>query len=145
MKTSLKGAMKPKKAKAPPELYSAANATAEFEALLEKTPRREHYNLRLYITGTTPRSTEAIANIRALCNERLGKRYTLEVVDIYQQPMEASDAQIIAAPTLVKRTPKPPRRLIGDLSNRDRIVMALDLPPSAGAKSSRRSTKWMKL
>ena len=92
-----------------------------------RNPPRETYVLRLYITGTTPRSCRAVANLRSLCEEHLAGQYDLEVIDIYQQPEEASQQQIIAAPTLVKQFPYPPKRVIGDLSNRDHVLHALDL------------------
>jgi circadian clock protein KaiB len=89
---------------------------------------RENYVLRLYVTGMTPRSSEAIHNIKVICEEFLWGRYTLEVIDIYQQPELASPHQIIATPTLVKSHPLPVRRFIGDLSSRDRLLRGLDLP-----------------
>src|ERR1700733_3215326 len=88
------------------------NSAAIFEKLLKNADAIQHYQLRLYITGTTPRSSQAIANIRALCDEFLPGHYDLEVVDIYQQPTEAANEQIIAAPTLIKELPIPPKRLI---------------------------------
>ncbi|MBZ5589687.1 MAG: circadian clock KaiB family protein [Acidobacteriia bacterium] len=97
---------------------------------LEKAARERaqaRYVLRLYVAGLTPRSTRAIQNIRAICEEHLAGRYELEVVDIYQQPTLAEGEQIIAAPTLVKRLPLPLRRFIGDMSNTDRILVGLDL------------------
>ena len=100
--------------------------TKAFEDLLKKRSEA-HYSLRLYITGMTPRSTEAIAAIKSICEEFLQGRYDLEVVDIYQHPEEARSAQIIASPTLLKRLPVPLRRLIGDLSNRERVLIGLDL------------------
>jgi circadian clock protein KaiB len=100
--------------------------TKAFEDLLKKRSEA-HYSLRLYITGMTPRSTEAIAAIKSICEEFLQGRYDLEVVDIYQHPEEARSAQIIASPTLLKRLPVPLRRLIGDLSNRERVLVGLDL------------------
>ena len=87
----------------------------------------ELYILRLYVTGMTPRSTEAYANIKAICEKHLPGRYDLEVVDIYKQPSFAQDDQIIAAPTLVKRLPAPLRRLVGDLSREDRVLYGLGL------------------
>ncbi|HEY4248503.1 MAG TPA: circadian clock KaiB family protein [Lacunisphaera sp.] len=90
-------------------------------------PVHEKYVLRLYITGTTPRSCHAIANIRSMCEEFLSGRYELDVIDIYQQPEEASEQQIIAAPTLIKQFPHPIRRIVGDLSDRDRVLSVLDL------------------
>jgi circadian clock protein KaiB len=85
------------------------------------------YVLRLYVTGLTPRSICAVNNLRAICNEYLEGRYDLEVVDIYQQPLLARGEQIIAAPTLVRQFPLPVRRIIGDLSNRERVLLGLDL------------------
>lgn len=87
----------------------------------------ERYVLRLYITGMTPRSSAAVAAIKAVCEEYLEGRYDLEVIDIYQHPVLAMDEQIIAAPTLVKKLPMPLRRLIGDLSDKERVLLGLDL------------------
>jgi circadian clock protein KaiB len=92
-------------------------------------PCVEKYVLRLYVTGVTPRSVLAIANIRKICEEHLHGRYELEVIDIYQKPVLARDEQIIAAPTLIKQLPAPLRRLVGDLSNRERVLLGLDLRP----------------
>ncbi|MBW3097404.1 circadian clock KaiB family protein [Pseudohoeflea coraliihabitans] len=89
-----------------------------------------HFVLRLYVTGSTPRSTRAVEIIRRVCEERLNGRYDLEVIDIYQNPQAARDAQIIAAPTLVKILPEPLRRIIGDLSNSDRVLAGLNLVPA---------------
>ena len=87
----------------------------------------EQYVLRLYITGMTPRAGRAIENVRTLCEEYLPGRYELEVIDVYQQPALAKGEQIIAAPTLIKKLPLPLRRIIGDMSNRDRVLVGLDL------------------
>jgi circadian clock protein KaiB len=86
-----------------------------------------NYVLRLFVAGTTPLSTRSIVNITAFCKQFLDGRYDLEVVDIYQQPGEARDQQIIAAPTLVKSLPLPLRRLVGDFSDRDRVATGLGL------------------
>ena len=104
-----------------------SDTTAVFEQLVAGTPSEAHYVLRLYVTGMTPRSTEAFASIKALCEERLQGRYKLEVIDIYQHPQLAIDEQIIAVPTLVKKLPAPLRRLVGDLSNEERVLLGLDL------------------
>jgi circadian clock protein KaiB len=88
-----------------------------------------HYVLRLFITGTTSRSSRAIANLRRVCEERLHGEYDLEVVDIYQHPAAAREYQILAAPTLVKMLPLPLRRIIGDLANEERVLAGLDLSP----------------
>ena len=106
---------------------SAGDRTAEFEGLLRETSSKQRYELRLYVTGNSPRSSQAITNVRALCEEFLPDRYDLEVIDIYQQPTQAASAQIIAAPTLIKITPKPARRLIGNLSDRDKVLVGLNL------------------
>ena len=87
----------------------------------------EPYVLRLYITGMTSRSGHAVANLRAICEEYLEGRYDLEVIDIYQQPVLTKGEQIVAAPTLIKKLPLPMRRIIGDMSNRERVLFGLDL------------------
>ena len=102
-------------------------ATAAFEKSVAASPAEERYVLRLYVTGMTARSTEAFAAIKALCEERLQGRYELEVIDIYIHPQLAIDEQIIAVPTLVKMLPAPLRRLVGDLSNVERVLLGLDL------------------
>jgi circadian clock protein KaiB len=89
----------------------------------------EKYCLRLYVTGTTPKSNRAITNIKRICEEHLKGRYTLEVIDIYQQPALARGEQIIAAPTLIKSLPLPLRKFIGDMTNSDSILLGLDLRP----------------
>jgi circadian clock protein KaiB len=103
------------------------DTTADFERYLEEQPAGDRYVLRLYVTGMTPRSTRAIARIKAICEEYLEGRYDLEVIDIYQQPMLAKGEQIIAAPTLIKKLPTPLRRIVGDLSNKDRVLLGLDI------------------
>lgn len=88
-------------------------------------PGRDRFLLRLFVTGMTPRSTEAIAQTIAVCEEFLPGRYDLEVIDIYQQPKLAQVEQIVATPTLVKKLPLPLCRLVGDLSDKQRLVIAL--------------------
>ena len=85
------------------------------------------YILRLYIAGTTSRSVSAITNLRRICEEYLEGRYELEVIDLYQMPRLAKDEQIIAVPTLIKKLPLPFRRIIGDMSNEEKVLMGLDL------------------
>ena len=99
-----------------------------FEKTLKRSKDKE-YVLRLYVAGATPRSTEAIVNIKKICEEHLKGRYELEVIDIYQQPVLAKGEQIIAAPTLVKKLPLPLRRFIGSMYDVDRILVGLDLKP----------------
>ena len=91
---------------------------------------QEKYVLRLYVTGTTPRSQQAIVNIRKICEVHLEGRYELEVIDIVQHPTLAKGEQIIAAPTLIKQLPMPIRRFIGDMSQTERILLGLDLQHS---------------
>ncbi len=91
------------------------------------------YLLRLYVAGISPRSTQAITNIRRICEQRLKGRYDLEVIDIYQQPALAQSADIVAVPTLIKRRPPPLRRLVGSLADADRVLAGLDLLPEATA------------
>jgi circadian clock protein KaiB len=102
------------------------NTTSTFE---EKAfqPQKSKYGLRLYITGTTSASLRAVANIKNICEEHLKGRYELEVVDLYQQPVLAKGEQIIAAPTLIKRFPLPLRRIIGDMSDTDKVLVGMDL------------------
>jgi circadian clock protein KaiB len=85
--------------------------------------------LRLFVTGSTPRSLRAITNLRAICEEHLAGRYTLEVVDLYQQPELAKLNNLIAAPTLIKSLPEPMRRVIGDMSDEGQVLLGLDLEP----------------
>jgi circadian clock protein KaiB len=96
------------------------------EEILSHSPKG-NYVLRLYVTGSTPQSSRAIENIKHICETYLSGRYELNVIDLYQQPELARDMQVIAAPTLIKELPLPLQRLIGDLSNTDRVLIALDL------------------
>jgi circadian clock protein KaiB len=89
----------------------------------------QKYLLRLYVTGATSRSRRAILNINAVCQQVLQGRYELEVIDIYQNPALGEDEQIIATPTVVKLLPLPLRRIIGDFSDRQRVLLGLDLKP----------------
>ena len=85
------------------------------------------YVLHLYVTGMTPRAQEAIRNIKRICEEDLHGRYELKVIDVYQQPEMAKKEQLIAAPTLIKKLPLPLRRLVGDMSDSERVIVGLDL------------------
>jgi circadian clock protein KaiB len=86
--------------------------------------------LRLYVTGLTSRSRMAIASVREVCEEHISGHYDLEIVDVYQQPSRLSDDQVFAIPTLVKSEPSPLRRIIGDMSDRERLLHGLGLPLS---------------
>lgn len=100
--------------------------TQSFERALAES-RETTYVLRLYVTGSTLASARAIANLKAICDEHLSGRYELEVIDLYQQPTLAKGEQIVAAPTLIKKLPLPLRRVIGDMSNTERVLVGLDL------------------
>jgi circadian clock protein KaiB len=108
------------------------DSTKEFERALRE-PRIGHYLLRLYVTGSTPKSALAIQNIRAICEENLKGRYELEVVDIYQNPELAKPERIVVAPTLVKKLPLPVRKIVGDLSNTERVLAGLDIVLKRGS------------
>lgn len=87
----------------------------------------EKHVLRLYITGATRRSLRAVANLKAICEEHLKGRYELEVIDLFQYPALAKEQQIIAAPTLLKMAPLPFQRIIGDMSNKEKVFKGLGL------------------
>lgn len=87
------------------------------------------FNLRLYIAGQTPKSLAAIANLKKICEENLAGRYKIEVIDLVVSPQLAAGDQIVAIPTLVRRLPPPLKRMIGDLSNSEKVIVGLDLRP----------------
>ncbi len=102
------------------------SAKDEFEQAIRKKPM---YVLRLFISGMTPRSVQAIENLKKICKEHLQGAYELEVIDIYQQPELGRKEQIIAVPTLIKKLPAPLRKFIGDLSNTEKILIGLNIDP----------------
>jgi circadian clock protein KaiB len=108
------------------DIKPTRDVTAEFEAAAQAVDT-SRYVLRLYVTGMTPRSLVAIESTKRTCEEFLQGRYDLEVIDISKQPALAQGEQIIAAPTLIKQLPLPLRRLVGDLSNQERVLFGLDL------------------
>jgi circadian clock protein KaiB len=97
------------------------------------TAPNAEYVLRLYVSGQTPRSVLAIENMRRICTEHLSQRYSLEIIDIYLHPEACQQEQIIAAPTLIKVLPLPLRRIIGDLSNTEKVLLGLELRPRSDA------------
>ena len=109
---------------------TSINQLAAFEKHI-KRGRKRRYSLRLYVSGVTPRSLQAIEHIKQLCETHLKGRYDLVVVDMYQQPELAKQEQILAAPTLIKRLPPPLRRFIGDMTKTDRLLAGLDLTVSS--------------
>jgi circadian clock protein KaiB len=110
------------------ETQRRKTSTDEFEKAVAKRHPAE-YVLRLYVTGMTPKSTQAIANVQKLCEKHLKGCYELKVIDIYQQPKLARGEQIIATPTLIKKQPLPLRRLIGNMSDTERFLAGIDLKP----------------
>jgi len=106
--------------------YPIETSTGEFEEALADVKKRK-YLLRLYVAGLSPRSTRSLENIKLICEEYLNGRYELEVVDLYKYPNLAAGEQILAAPTLIKKLPLPLRRIIGDMSNVEKVLVGLDL------------------
>jgi circadian clock protein KaiB len=105
------------------------DSTAEFEKAVKRARKGEKYVLRLYVAAINVRSSAAIRTVTSLCEEHLKDHYELEIIDIYKQPTLAKGEQIIAAPTLIKQLPEPLRRIIGDMADKDRILVGLDLRP----------------
>lgn len=113
-----------------------------------KTPARNgsgpargvaQWMLRLYVAGNTPNSVAAFANLKEICEVHLGGRYQIEVVDLLRQPQLAAGDQIIAVPTLVRKLPTPVKKIIGDLSNTERVLVGLDLRPATLTAALRKS------
>lgn len=105
----------------------ANNKLDEFESALTSEKKGDKYILRLFVAGINPKSRRAIENLREILEENLKDQYELEIIDIYQQPLFAKEDQIVAAPTLIKELPPPLRRFVGDLSNKERILLGLHL------------------
>jgi circadian clock protein KaiB len=108
-------------------LHQQFDDTQAFEAALAAAPNAARYCLRLFVSGHSPHSIRAIKNIKALCDEKLNGRYDLEVIDIYQHPERLNADQILATPTLVKKLPLPIRQIIGDLSDKERVLIGLEI------------------
>lgn len=113
--------------------WGLAPSAEAFEQAISASPDAR-FVLRLYVSGMTTRSRQAIDNIRHLCEEHLAGRYDLEVIDIYQQPAMAKEGQVIAAPTLVKELPLPLRKVIGDMGDPGRIMVVLGIVPQGGKR-----------
>ena len=90
---------------------------------------QENWDLRLYVAGKTPRALTALENLNRICEEHLAGKYSIEVIDLLKNPQLARGDQIIAVPTLVRKLPKPVRKIIGDLSNKEKVLVGLDLRP----------------
>jgi circadian clock protein KaiB len=105
-------------------MTTPAKASADKTADLTET-----WTLRLYVAGQTPRSLAAFANLKQICEQHLAGRYTIEVIDLVENPQLARGDQILAIPTLVRRLPPPIKKIIGDLSNTERVLVGLDVLP----------------
>jgi circadian clock protein KaiB len=126
--------------KAPPRA-TTTHKKAQAEAAATKrapAPDREWWELRLYVAGQTPRSVEALANLKRICEEHLQGRYRIEVVDLLVNPALARGDQILAVPTLVRQLPPPVKKIIGDFSNIERVLVGLDLRPLRLGKGAER-------
>jgi circadian clock protein KaiB len=97
-----------------------------------------HWDLRLYLAGPTPKSFAAFRNLKKLCEEHLAGRYHIEVIDLMKNPQLAEGDQILAVPTLVRRLPAPIRKIVGNLSNTERVLVGLDLRPREADSSAAR-------
>jgi circadian clock protein KaiB len=95
------------------------------------TPVAMKFQLRLYVAGQTPKSLAAFANLKRICEEHLKGEYSIEVIDLLVHPQLAKGDQILAVPTLVRRLPEPVKKIIGDLSNTERVLVGLDIKPLA--------------
>jgi len=120
----------PVKAKTPAKpkatAHESGDVTDEYEAALEQQ-KTEHYVFRLYIAGNNMRSQMAVENVTKICEEFLKGRYELDVIDIYQDQSKMPVDVVLAAPTLIKKLPLPVRRVIGDMTRKDKVLVGLDL------------------
>jgi len=96
----------------------------------QKKPREKAWALRLYVAGQTPKSVAALANLKRLCETHMAGRYKIEIVDLLKNPRLAAGDQILAVPTLVRKLPVPIKKIIGDLSNEERVLVGLDVQPA---------------
>ena len=114
--------------KAATKIKAQGDVTAEYEAALEKR-KTDYYVLRLYIAGNNPRSQAAVENVKKICEEYLKERYELDVIDIYHDRTKNLVDLVLAAPTLIKNLPLPLKRVIGDMSRKEKVLIGLDLVP----------------
>jgi circadian clock protein KaiB len=112
---------------------AAAKRRAAKPARTSSASDHAEWNLRLYVAGQTPRSLAAFANLKRICEQHLNGRYRLEVIDLVKAPQLAQTDQILALPTLVRKLPAPIKRIIGDLSNLERVMIGMDLRPRGAA------------
>lgn len=105
--------------------------TPETESDFSENVETERWNLRLYVAGQTPKSIAAFSNLKRVCEDHLAGKYSIEVIDLIKNPLLAQGDQIVAIPTLVRKLPEPVRKIIGDLSNTERVLVGLQLRPQA--------------
>jgi circadian clock protein KaiB len=105
------------------------NRVSDFERASAQAADQSKYVLQLFVAGATPQSSRALTNLKEICETHLRGHYELEVVDVYQQPALAKDGHVIAVPTLLKKLPAPLRRLVGDLSDKEQVLVGLNLKP----------------
>jgi circadian clock protein KaiB len=119
---------------------SSRNGSAGGRSKAAKRRAKEkvmEWELRLYVAGNTPNSIAAFSNLQQLCEEHMGGRYRIEIVDLFENPQLARGDQIVAVPTLVRRLPTPIKKIIGDLSNTERVLVGLDLKPARSFAAGR--------
>ncbi len=109
-----------------------------FSARTRKEPSLAKFILKLYVTGKSPRAETAIANLERICREELAGEYELLIIDVLEQPHLAEDEKILATPTLIKQLPPPLRRVIGDLSDTDKVLLGLDVRPGGSGRRKER-------
>jgi len=131
-KKAARGETAAKKSSAPKAAPKKAAGKGKAKKGTDPDPESEQWNLRLYVAGQTPRSLTAFANLKKLCEQFLAGHYDIEVVDLMKEPQRAKNDQIVALPTLVRRLPEPIKRIIGDLSNTERVLVGMDLSTSSG-------------
>lgn len=121
-----------RKAAAKPKPKPAKATNGKRPAAKAQAVAPDRWTLRLYVAGQTARSVTAFANLKKLCEDRLAGRYTIEVIDLLKQPQLAQGDQIVAIPTLVRKLPEPIKRVVGDLSNLERVLVGMDLQEGSG-------------
>jgi|PlaIllAssembly_1097288.scaffolds.fasta_scaffold338190_2 circadian clock protein KaiB len=108
----------------------STKTTAKKAKIKMRRAPEELWDLRLYVAGQTPKSLDAFANLKRICEEHLAGKYKIEIIDLLQNPQLARGDQILAIPTLVRKLPTPIKKIIGDLSNTERVVVGLDMRPA---------------
>jgi len=108
----------------------STKTTAKKAKIKMRRAPEELWDLRLYVAGQTPKSLDAFANLKRICEEHLAGKYKIEIIDLLQNPQLARGDQILAIPTLVRKLPTPIKKIIGDLSNTERVIVGLDMRPA---------------